>query len=153
TEQCRQLADYVQRGGNLIATYETSLYDEWGARRNDFGLANLFGVSFDGKVETNIHNSYLNIEKDPKNNSFHPLLRGIEDATRIINGTNWVHVRPLAQPSYSPLTLVPSYPDLPMEQVFPRVARTDIAGVFARQVGRGRVVYFPFDIDRTFWEV
>jgi hypothetical protein len=40
-----------------------------------------------------------------------------------------------------------------MEQVFPRVARTEIPGVFAREVGRGRVVYFPFDIDRTFWEV
>jgi len=56
------------------------------------------------------------------------------------------------KPAYAPLTLVPSYPDLPMEQVFPRVARTDIPGIFAREVGRGRVVYFPFDIDRTFWE-
>jgi hypothetical protein len=157
SEQCRQLAEFVENGGSLIATYETSLYDEWGARRADFGLASLFGASFDGKVETDIHNSYLNIEKDPQTGKYHPIVRGLEDATRIINGANWVHVRPNAQnpekPEISPLTLVPSYPDLPMEQVFARVPHTNIPGVFARQVGRGRVVYFPFDIDRTFWEV
>jgi hypothetical protein len=48
---------------------------------------------------------------------------------------------------------VPSYPDLPMEEVFPRVAHTDIPGVYLRTHGRGRVVYFPWDVDRTFWEV
>jgi hypothetical protein len=39
-----------------------------------------------------------------------------------------------------------------MEECFPRVKAQD-AGVFLRQAGRGRVVYFPWDIDRTFWEV
>jgi hypothetical protein len=40
-----------------------------------------------------------------------------------------------------------------MEEVFPRVPKTDIPEVFAREIGRGRVVYFPWDIDRTFWEI
>jgi hypothetical protein len=37
--------------------------------------------------------------------------------------------------------------------VWPRVPDSDIPQVYARQSGAGRVVYFPWDIDRTFWEV
>ena len=151
-EQCRQLTQFVEGGGNLVATFETSLYDEWGVKRSDFGLASLFGASYAGNVEKDLHNSYLNVDKDPKTGQYHPIVRGLEDATRIINGANWVHTKPL-HAGYAPLSLVPSYPDLPMEQVFARVPRTDIPGVYARQAGRGRVVYFPFDVDRTFWEV
>jgi hypothetical protein len=40
-----------------------------------------------------------------------------------------------------------------MEEVYPRIERTNTPGVFARETGKGRVVYFPCDIDRTFWEV
>lgn len=145
--QCEQLKQYVNAGGSIVATYQTSLYDEWGAQRKDFGLASLFGVSFAGKIDTGLHNSYLTIEGK------HPLTRGLEGATRIINGVNWVQVKAAAPMSAPPLTLIPSYPDLPMEQVFPRVPHTDTPAVFLRQSGTGRVVYFPFDIDRTFWEV
>jgi hypothetical protein len=40
-----------------------------------------------------------------------------------------------------------------MEKVFPRGERTDQAEVYLRRVGAGRVAYFPWDIDRTFWDV
>ena len=82
----------------------------------------------------------------------HPLLRGLEDAPRVIAGAAQVQIRPTDR-ARQPLTLVPSYPDLPMERVFTQQWTTDQPAVFARQVGRGRVVYFPMDIDRTFWEV
>jgi hypothetical protein len=152
-EQCSQISAFVNRGGKVVATYETSLYDELGVRRADFGLANLFGVSYGGRLEGPMKNSYLTINKDPSTGQFHPLLGGLEDATRIINGVNRVIVKPAAPDAYSPLTVVPSYPDLPMEEVFFRPAKTVEAGVFLRQVGRGRVVYFPWDLDRTFWDV
>ena len=145
--QCKQLTDYVRNGGSLVATHETSLYDEWGARRKDFGLAELFGAAYQGKVDKELHNSYLNIEKP------HPLTKGLENATRIINGVNWVHVRATSPLPANPLTFVPSYPDLPMEEVFTLVPHTDTPAVYAREFGKGRVAYFPFDLDRTFWEV
>ncbi|NWG13498.1 MAG: beta-galactosidase trimerization domain-containing protein [Acidobacteria bacterium] len=151
--QCAQIRDFVSRGGSLVATYETSLYDEWGARRSDFGLGDLFGARFTGRSEGRMQNSYLNVEKDPSTGAYHPLLAGLEDAGRIINGVQRVDAVALERSIPPPLTLIPSYPDLPMEKVYPRQPKTDIPGVFLREVGKGRVVYFPWDIDRTFWEV
>src|SRR5262249_575444 len=151
--QYRQLREFVNRGGTLIGTYEPSLYDEWGVRRKDFGLADLFGVTFKGRVEGPMQNSYLRLESDPASGRRHPLLAGLEDAPRIINGVHRVEVeatRPFPQP---PLTLIPSYPDLAMEKVYPRVPKTDVPQVFLRELGRARIVYFPWDIDQTFWEV
>ncbi len=43
--QCRALESYVERGGSLLATFETSLYDETGKPRADFALGKLFGIS------------------------------------------------------------------------------------------------------------
>lgn len=151
--QCEQVRQYVKNGGNLVATYETSLYDEWGQRRADFGLADLFGVCYAGKIEGPMQNSYLNLERDEQTGGFHPLLSGLEDAGRIINGVRRVVVEPSTPVDNPPLTLIPSYPDLPMEMVWVRVPHTDIPGVFIRNYGAGRVIYFPWDIDRTFWEV
>lgn len=151
--QCNQIQDFVNRGGSVIATFETSLYDEWGVQRHDFGLASLFGASFTGKKDGPMLNSYLNLEKDPGTGQFHPLLAGFEDAGRIINGINRVRVSPPESQSHSPLQVVPTYPDLPMEECFPRPVSNPEAGVFLRQAGAGRVVYFPWDIGRTFWEV
>jgi len=170
--QCRQLREFVGRGGSLIATRDTSLYDEWGVKRKDFGLADLFGVSFAGRVEGPMRNAYLRLEHDTARG--HPLLKGLEDAPRIIHGVWRLEVEPRAAFPNPPVTLIPSYPDLPMEKVYPRVRKTGIAQVYLREFRRAdvqrspgssdlglrtsdfppsRLVYFPWDIDRTFWEV
>ena len=150
--QCAQLRQFVAGGGGLVATSETSLDDEWGVRRTDFGLADLLGATWSGRIEGPMHNAYLRLERGPAPD--HRLLRGLEDAPRIIHGVWRVDVAAGASKSESPLTLIPSYPDLPMEKVYPRQPRTSIPQVFLRDLpGSGRVVYFPWDIDRTYWEV
>ena len=40
-----------------------------------------------------------------------------------------------------------------MEEVYVRPSTRKDPGVFLREVGQGRVVFFPWDIDRTFWEI
>jgi hypothetical protein len=150
--QCEQLRQFVARGGGLVATSETSLEDEWGARRKDFGLAGLFGAAWKGRSEGPMRNAYLRLEHEASPGN--PLLGGLEDAPRIIHGVWRVLVEANDSKSESPLTLIPSYPDLPMEKVYPRQPRTNIPQVFLRELpGAGRVVYFPWDIDRTYWEV
>jgi Hypothetical glycosyl hydrolase 6/Beta-galactosidase trimerisation domain len=150
--QCEAIRGYVKRGGSIVATAATSLFDETGQRRPDFGLADVFGVSFGGRIDGPMRNSYLSLDPDARTGVRHPILDGLHDAARIINGVFRVDVRPTTD-FPSPITLIPSYPDLPMEDVYPRVPRTDTREIYLRDLGPSRIVYVPWDIDRTFWEV
>ena len=151
-EQCDQLRRFVNGGGSLIATFETSLCDGEGRRRSEFGLSDLFGVSYDHRVEGPMQNSYLQLRSDPVTKQFHPVLNELEDAYRIINTIHRVRVKPIST-FPSPVTLIPTYPDLPMEHVYPRVQDTETREVYLSDTGKGRIVYFPGDIDRTFWQI
>jgi len=148
--QCDALRAYVRAGGGLVATLGTSLRDGEGRPRRDFGLADLFGVSAAGPAQGPMRNSYLALHPP------HPVLAGLGDAGRIINGLRRIPVRlrePVRRP---PVTLVPSHPDLPMEKVYPRHREPGPPELFLRAGGlrgRGRVAFVPFDLDRVFWEV
>jgi hypothetical protein len=150
--QCAAIRGYVGRGGSLLATFASSLYDEAGRQRADFGLADLFGVSYGGRIDGPMQNSYLSLDADGPARARHPILAGLEDAPRIVNGVFRLEVKPRVD-FPSPVTLIPSYPDLPMEDVYPRVPRTDIRELYLREIGRSRIVYVPWDLDRTFWDV
>lgn len=144
-EQCEYLRQYVNRGGSLLATFETSLLNG-SSRRKDFGLADLLGVTFTGRV-VNGGESYIRIEGGAK----HPILQGFEGVDQIINTKRQVGVRAVASFSNYPLTRVPAFPTLPMEDIYPRTPKTDIPEIYLREVNpHSRIVYFPGDVDETF---
>lgn len=146
-KQCDQLRAFVQQGGSLVATHETSLYDLDGKRRDDFGLADLFGCHYAGVVDERMQNAYLTLRHP------HSSLNSLENVRRTIASVKRVHVETDGH-SEVPLTLVPSYPDLPMERVFTDVTESDIPMALCRSFGNGgRVVYLPMDLDRTYDEL
>ena len=151
-KQCNELKRFVDEGSSIVATFETSLYDDDGRRRSDFGLNDLFGVSYDNSVEGPMQNSYLHLKSDPATNQFHPVLKELENAYRIINTIYKVKVVPRSS-FLSPVTLIPTYPDLPMEHLYPRISDTDIRELYLRDTGKSRIAYFPGDIDRSFWQI
>jgi len=59
--QCRMLAAWVRSGGKLLATHLTSVADEYGRVRKDYGLAELFGAEFVDPQPVEIPDLYLKL--------------------------------------------------------------------------------------------
>jgi hypothetical protein len=47
-DQASAVGEFVERGGGLVASLDASLFDEFGTPRDNFGLADLFGVDYRG---------------------------------------------------------------------------------------------------------
>jgi len=57
--QCSMLTKYVEDGGTLLATHLTSVADEFGRLRTDYGLADLFGATLRSPEPVEIPDLYL----------------------------------------------------------------------------------------------
>jgi hypothetical protein len=141
--QCRQLRDYVRAGGSILASFETSLYDENLNERADFGLADLFGIAKAGvAVGTNGNPYYGRIE------GRHPILDGFADTNWLPGAENRTPLKPIENPL---LTVVPGFVRYPPELAYPPIPRTDEPAVVLRESGSSRLAWFSGDIERTYW--
>ena len=144
--QCEAIRGYVARGGSVVAAYETSLRDEAGNERPEFGLADVFGARFVSGPRGIVKNTYVALAAD------HPLNEGFGAARRIMGGTRLINVTPDAGAA-TPFLYVPDFPDLPMEEVYVRDTPKDAAVIARETSGGGRVVYIPWNIGEIFWTV
>jgi hypothetical protein len=142
-EQCRQLRAYVDSGGSLLATFETSMYTERSERRADFGLADVFGIHRAGDIQgTNGNAFYARILQK------HPILDGFTNTNWIPGAEYRLPIRPVENPV---LTVVPGYVSYPPELSYPPMARTDEPAVVVREKGQSRLLYFCGDVERSSW--
>jgi hypothetical protein len=173
--QCAGMRRFVERGGGLVATGESSRYDEWGDPRADFALADLFGVHASGvhhgtsgpadaSWETWAAHSYLRLTPELRAGVYgprtgaepapvgtrHPVLDGFDETDLLPFGGRLEVVR--AEPGMQvPLTFVPPFPIYPPEMSWMRQPSSALPAVVVNEgFGQGRVVYLAADVDRCF---
>jgi hypothetical protein len=144
--ECEAIRQFAARGGSVVASGATSLYNEWGDARPDFALSGLFGVhapsaEFGRRIPQQGH-TYLRLPPAAERNA---VLRGFDETDIIPYGgiLGKMQVEPGAT---VPLTFVPPFPVYPPETAWMREPKTDIPAL----VLNGKHAYLAADIDRRY---
>ncbi len=172
--QATAIRQFVNRGGGLVATGESSRYDLDGLPRDDFALADLFGahaVGIHHGSETDERvswdewgqHTYLRIAperrrwvhgpltgSEPNDDTpRHPAFTGFEETDIIPFGGRTEVVRAAASARVD-LTLVPPFPIYPPETAWMRQPASGVPALIMNESAGGRVAYLAADLDRTF---
>lgn len=133
------IREWVKEGGKLIATFQTSLFDDQGTQLNDFLLGDVFGVSYDGIVENTAMDCYQKVV------TRNQLLKGFEQTRLLHNGGNTLMVN--ANNDAITITgFLPKINNQPPENAFPLTWSTNNPIVVENTFGKGRVVYFANEV-------
>jgi len=142
---------FVKSGGGLVATHETSLYDENFQKRGDLALADLLRAQYvrTNTVTQRIENLYLTLDVD------HPITN--DPLIKAKQNTSWLN--PGNPPERGSIALIASAAEvkplsgggvistynvnLPAERAGERHP-----AIIVSEYGKGRVVYFPASIDK-----
>ena len=172
--QCLAVRQFVERGGNLVATGQTSLYGQWGEPHADFALGDLFGahvaaghlhsIEADRKRAGETVHSYLRLTPELREGVYgpkigtepaiaaerHPVLKGFEDTDIVPFGGSLGGVE--ATDSTQVLaTFIPPFPVYPPETSWMREPRTNLPGLIVHTAAHGsRIAYLPADLDRRY---
>jgi Hypothetical glycosyl hydrolase 6 len=173
--QVASIRRFVARGGGLLATGESSLFDQSGDPCRDFALADLFGAhladpqrasdeALRRRHATDTAHTYLRLPPGQRSRGDgpragnepagtrprHEVLRGFED-TDILPFGGVLGPLVVSAGAEVVLTFVPAFPIYPPETAWMREPKTDVPGLILNAAGGGaRVAFLPADLDRRF---
>lgn len=169
SEQIEAVREFHSAGGSVVATGETSLYDEDGQRRSDYGLAELLGVSAgdevhghwegtDPNIETAGNHTYLRLlparnsgggGMDPRapRPERHRALAGFEE-TDIVPFGGFLRQARVREGFQVLATFIPRFPIYPPETAWMHTPETDIPALVVSEREGARTAMVLADLDR-----
>ncbi len=161
-QQVAAVKEFVSNGGGLVASLDTSLFDEYGTPRNNFALADVFGVDYKGMLKTvadqteqldvnfaqaigtdywEKRKNVFDFRQDPQSWLNQGKMRTyVNDQPVTLKGPA-IRVASRSSEQNRPATLrIKSSPDA-----------TEFPGVVTREFGKGRVVYFAAGLDAGYY--
>ncbi|OJV43365.1 MAG: hypothetical protein BGO25_08440 [Acidobacteriales bacterium 59-55] len=150
--QAAAIRQYAERGGSVLATFQTGLFDETGSARKDFALGDIFGIHKAGEptqAGESAHQAMggIHLQSIRQRGA---LTEGFEETTWIA-GPVWR--QPIKPSPDAVMTFIKPYPVYPPEAVYQREPPSDIPALMSREVGNSRLVYMAGDVDSSFWRL
>jgi hypothetical protein len=139
-DQCDILWEFGSDGGGIVATFETSVYDETGAVKEDFGMTDRLGVKLMRPVPVSApeRDAFLAVA------TMHEALEGFEGTKALPWAGRYLTVE-LLMDHKIPLVAASASSRLAGK----RAAGYQAPAMLLGPSGKGRVVYFPTEIDRA----
>jgi len=140
------IEEWIEQGGKLIATYQTSLFDEKGKARSNFAFNKAFGVSFTGEA--------VNTNKDfyQKIITRNEISKGFE-LTELLHNAGNTLMTDAAEEAVIVTGYLPQINNQPPENAYPKNWNSDHPIVVMHDHGKGQVVYFANEVAKLNYTV
>lgn len=157
--QVAAIKKFVESGGGLVVTGETSLFDEVGQPRHDFALADVIGVHYKGRPKA----AEKRAELDPNfaitvDDNYWKQRTGVARLTwkehPIVQDATLQKLVPMSSVTLrGPLVWVsePMEEEIAFRMTPEGWDKTPIPGGIARRFGKGKVVYLASGVDAALW--
>lgn len=139
--QCRTIDEWVGNGGRLLATFQTSLFDEDGNERKDFGLSDSFGCTYSGSIENTRIDCFQYVD-----DRAHPILSRIT-ATDMVKTAGKTVICAVREGTHVVTRHIPKIVNQPPERAYRDRLFVDAPVITARCRGKGKSVYFANQAD------
>lgn len=156
---------FVKDGGGLVATYETSRYDEHGRKQEALGLADLLGAVPQGEFDNQVMRAgwnpqvvhYANLAfSEGDRFSSDPVIRQTLALTSVTQPPGTIARR---LPLHCRMLLVQASEAAPgmrlltgdKDKTSGEVVKTDTPALIETTYGKGKVIYLPFDVSWSFF--
>jgi hypothetical protein len=142
------LRNYMTAGGHVVATYRTGFLDAWGEAREEPLIARLLGARYTGETRTDLKAAYAHIGRPG-----HPVLAGAGDTDILPLAGGVCCFAAGSAGDADVLRLIPPVEARPgsgmsVPEFNAAACVSDIPLLLTRRIGKGGLIYFPWEPDR-----
>ncbi|HEX3150137.1 MAG TPA: ThuA domain-containing protein [Gemmataceae bacterium] len=158
--QVTAIREYVRNGGGLVASLDTSLFDEYGSPRQNFALADVFGAEYRGlpeskpaakeEIDVNFAQAIGPDYWEKRKSVFDFRL----DAASWLNHGRMKTYVGAEQVTFKGPAVRVAVTDPAAKTIgylMPKTGGAEFPGVVARSFGKGRVAYFAASLDAGYY--
>lgn len=141
------IREYVNNGGSILATYETSLFHADGSSRSDFALADMFGCHFTGE-KVNTRKDCYQFIADPS----HAVVRADSGDTELLINAGFTLLCKPESSANMICSYVPLVHNQPPEKAWTTEWAREFPTLLENRFGKGKVLYFSNQPDQISYE-